>query len=893
MLPLVKHPCNVICYALLATVFYAISLSSALASGVAGAVTSNHGEPLPFAAIFVKETGAGAIANENGYYEIRLEPGRYTLVFQYLGYETLVKEVVVQRGPFSRMDVALKVQAIQLRTVEVSSKQEDPAYTVMRRAIAKASWHRQQVERYSAQVYIKGSGRLKKAPFFLRRELKKEGIDSTFAFVSESVSRIHYQRPSTFKETVISIRKQGDDNQTSPAPFINGSFYEPQIADVISPLSPRAFAYYKFKHAGYFMDRGYGVNKIQVIPRSQGDNVLEGHIYILEDLWSIYSLDLKTYKQGIGINIRQTYAPIEDKAWLPIKHHIDVDGTFLGFQFEYNYVASVSDYQITLNPSLDIPITVVDEKLNPQAAKDLPPAMQKNAVTEQRLAAGQEVTMKDLRKMVREYEKEDRKERIRQDTLQTPGIAEIKEYRIDSMAYRRDSAYWAEIRPIPLTIYEVRGYQRVDSISAAEAAKADSLSTDEDGIAPKNSTSFKPLRIVFGDSYKIGKRTHLRFNSVLANLNFNPVEGFHSWMDIQFNTHWKRIHQFKFEFTPRYAAAPNRLSAKGMASYRFGQQLHRATTLQLEGGRYIFQLNPQRPIAEFFNTVSCLLNEENYIRLYEKDYITARVQQKLAENIEWRASVEWANRLIPGNRTTQTWFNDRSRGYASNIPRNEEWSGLQTGPERAFIVQAAMEARPWQKYRIRNGIKSPIEDSSPTLQLLWRKGIPGVQGSVTDFDLLDFQFKHHFKVGAAGYMDVKLEAGKFFNNRYAGFADYRHFMGNLIPFVTADPVGSFRLLDYYRHSTQEEYAAVHVHHQFRQLLLTRITPVWLMGLRENLFVNYLATPTSKHYTEVGYSLNNILRVFRVEAVTAFQGGKYYDWGIRVGIAANWLSLSFN
>ncbi|HRF37273.1 MAG TPA: DUF5686 family protein, partial [Saprospiraceae bacterium] len=241
-----------------------ISLSLS-ASGIAGQVTGNSGEALPFAAIFVKETGSGTSANEDGYFELRLEPGRYTLVFQFLGYETVSRTVDVRSGPFTMVNVALKQQAVQLRTVEVSSKQEDPAYTVMRKAIAKAGYHRQQIERYTAQVYIKGSGRLKKAPFFLRKELKKEGIDSSRAFVSESVSQISYQRPSTFKEKVISIRKQGNDNSTSPAPFINGSFYEPEIAEVISPLSPKAFAYYKFKHAGYFMDRGYGVNKIQVI----------------------------------------------------------------------------------------------------------------------------------------------------------------------------------------------------------------------------------------------------------------------------------------------------------------------------------------------------------------------------------------------------------------------------------------------------------------------------------------------------------------------------------------------------------------------------------------------------------------------------------------------------
>ncbi|MDV7399646.1 DUF5686 family protein, partial [Arthrospira platensis SPKY1] len=115
---------------------------------------------------------------------------------------------------------------------------EDPAYTVMRKAIAKASYHRQQLDSYEAEVYIKGSGRLKNAPFFLRKTLEKEGIDSSMAFTSESVSRIRYQRPNIFEETVISIYSQGDANDTSPNSYINGSFYEPKIAEAISPLSP-------------------------------------------------------------------------------------------------------------------------------------------------------------------------------------------------------------------------------------------------------------------------------------------------------------------------------------------------------------------------------------------------------------------------------------------------------------------------------------------------------------------------------------------------------------------------------------------------------------------------------------------------------------------------------
>ena len=46
-------------------------------------------------------------------------------------------------------------------------------------------------------------------------------------------------------------------------------------------------------------------------------------------------------------------------------------------------------------------------------------------------------------------------------------------------------------------------------------------------------------------------------------------------------------------------------------------------------------------------------------------------------------------------------------------------------------------------------------------------------------------------------MDVKLNVGTFANQDQIQFPDYKHFLGNQTIFSTTDPVGSFRLLDYY------------------------------------------------------------------------------------------------
>src|SRR5262245_37108646 len=73
------------------TVIILIGLaSSAQGGGVAGMVTNEKGEPLPYTTIFVKETGSGTVANGRGAYELLLPSGKYQITFQYLGYETVV-----------------------------------------------------------------------------------------------------------------------------------------------------------------------------------------------------------------------------------------------------------------------------------------------------------------------------------------------------------------------------------------------------------------------------------------------------------------------------------------------------------------------------------------------------------------------------------------------------------------------------------------------------------------------------------------------------------------------------------------------------------------------------------------------------------------------------------
>ena len=859
------------------------------ANGIRGTISDGSGNPLPFATIFVKEIGTGTSSNAKGDFSYRLPNGRYTITFQYIGYESLVKEVTVADA-FVELDIQLKDQTYELKTVEVTVGGKDPAYIIMRKAIAKAPFHLNQLNGYTAEVYTKGSGRLKKSPFLLRKMMEKEGIDSSFAFVSESVSEVAYKRPNYFKEKIISVYTTGDDQDSSPNGYINASFYNPTVAEVISPLSPKAFAYYNFTYEGFFMDRGQEIDKIKITPKSKGENVATGYINIIEGDWNIHSLDIEVQKvvpANTLLQIKQIYAPIQEKVWLPVNHQFDGQIKFFGFNFEFAYLATVSDYEIELNPDLNYEVAVIDEKLEVEEAKTI----QKNQdyqEIEERLQSEKKVTRKELRKLLKEYEKQE------QAQQKEPEVISIQQYDVDSNAYKRDSIYWEKIRPIPLSELEVRGYEVMDSLNTVEDEKETeddvTVSVGADGSSiSKKKAKFKLPDLLLGGKYGKKGQTQFYIKSLVNTIQFNTVDGYNFEYGIGLERRDTLNRRLFVEGTARYGFAREKVNYWGTVGYNFGKKIQNKQ-LRFSAGNHVVQYNANEPIHPLVNTFTTLFLEQNFMKLYEKDFAKFSYLYKM-KTTTFEFGAEWAKRNTLANFSTHQWFDKEERSYTSNIPNNLE-TNADFEQHEVFIANLNIRTRPWQKYRIRNGRRIAIQNTSPLLSFVMRQGIKGLGESSTNFTHIAIGAQHHFRLGIKGKVDIKANVGFFANQEEMQFPDYQHFLANQTPFVTTDPVGSFRLLDYYRHSTNDAYLNAHVHYQFRKFLASQILEVQLLGIKENIFINYLATDTSEHYFETGYSLDNIFRIFRLEFVTSFQDWKYQDFAVRIGIATN-LNNLFN
>ena len=73
----------------------------------------------------------------------------------------------------------------------------------------------------------------------------------------------------------------------------------------VSPISDNAFLYYRYKLLGISVENGITINKIQVIPRRTHDPVFSGIIYINDDSWHLVNTDVYLTK-NTGINLLDT-----------------------------------------------------------------------------------------------------------------------------------------------------------------------------------------------------------------------------------------------------------------------------------------------------------------------------------------------------------------------------------------------------------------------------------------------------------------------------------------------------------------------------------------------------------------------------------------------------------
>ena len=91
---------------------------------ITGKISDQHsGEALLGATIFVRELKTGAVSDIYGNYSVTLDEGNYTLVYSYIGYASIVRQIELLKD--LRLSLELEPSQHELKEVEITSEKND------------------------------------------------------------------------------------------------------------------------------------------------------------------------------------------------------------------------------------------------------------------------------------------------------------------------------------------------------------------------------------------------------------------------------------------------------------------------------------------------------------------------------------------------------------------------------------------------------------------------------------------------------------------------------------------------------------------------------------------------------------------------------------------------
>ena len=814
------------------TTLLLLLFATILSAQIRGTVSDDKGT-LPAVSIFVENTYNGTSSNEQGNYELNLKnSGSYTIIFQYLGYKTVKKSITVNSFPFI-LNVKMEEENIDLAEV-VINKQENPADKVIRKAIAARKDNSDKMGRYKADFYSRGIFKLKDAPkkIFGQEIGDMDGsLDSTgtgIIYLSETISKIMYEKPDNFKEKIVASKISGNDNGYSynSARGSAFDFYKNTVsmgAKMISPIGDNAFSYYKYILEGTFQDENNQmINKIKLVPRRDAEPVFDGYIYIVEDSWAIYGVDveIKGYraKQEFmnTMNLKQNFSyNTKNHIWSKNSQSLDFSAGAFGITFLGKFTHVFTNYEF-------------------------PDEFAKKTFTNEILS-------------------------------------------FEDNANKKDSIFWNTVRPVPLTLEENKDYIKKDSLQTLR--KSDKYL---DSIDAKHNR-FKILDVVTGYSYKNSKKNFtVGYDGLigLTSLGYNTVQGWNlnsGFFFTKFNEENGKYTRVKSIFN--YGFAEDRLRVSGTIIHRFNTQNY--ATLNISGGTTVSQFNESEPISKLINSVSTLFFKNNFMKIYNKEFAKISFGQNVANGIYLNASIDYEQRKNLFNTTDFVILKDDDLFSSNNPLAPNDYTTPTFETHHLMTATIGTRINFGQKYISRPDGKINVRNSKyPTLFLSAEKAFAASEKNY-EYEKIAARIYYSKVLGNKGTFATNIKGGKLFNAEGISFIDYQHFNGNLTHVGTsASYLNVFNLMPYYTNSTNDSYFELHAEHNFEGFIMNKI-PL-LNKLNTTMIVGFhnLATADRKPYQEFTVGLDRLgfgkFKIFRVDYVRSYQNG-YQGDGVVFGL----------
>lgn len=808
----------------LLTLFLILFLNLNAQSVITGNVTDSQGDKIAYASVYVKPSFAGTTTNTEGYYKLETTPGKHTLICQYLGYKLFKKEIELGTTPL-KIDIRLEPESFALNEVVIKEGAEDPAYPIIRKTIAKRKYYLHEVDGYTCGVYIKGLQKLTKYPEKFMGQVVDFGglVDSTTGifYLSESVSEFSFRQPDKIKEEMISSRISGNSRAFSynKASDMLFNFYENRL--MAEGVSAKGFVSPIASDALFYY-------RYKLLGS------------VIENDRLIHKIEVTPKRNADPVFRGVIY--IADDLWR--LQNVDLYLTRdAGIEFidtlrvRQTFVPVSNTVWMTSTNRFDFSFRILGF-----------------------VGGGNYVGY------FSDY-------KINPDFARRTFTSEI--LRINNDANKMNVAYWDSVRPIPLTVDEEDDYRKKDSLQMIRESKhyLDSIDKRVNKFSVQN---FFLLGYTYQRSYN--KMTY-SIKPIFNTIAYNTVEGWNVALNTDYTKYFENKKRIDADGEVRYGLSNKHWNAN--ASFRYLFNRFNESSIKVQGGTTVIQLNSENPISPLVNSLYTLWGEKNYMKLYEKQFGKVEYGKEWFNGFNADISAEYGRRNALNNTSETHWKDYKNLSYTSNNPLLPGENTLLFEPHNYALMTLDMTYSPGVKFITRPDRKIRQESAWPKFNVTLRKAFPNLLQSKTDFLSFAAGMRHQIDFGMLGYLDYRGDFFTFIDKKQVYFPDNFHFNGNLTWFTNFN-LSTFGYLDYYAYSTVNNASALHAEYHLNRFITNKIPYFRKLKLSEIVGFHFLHVKGLPEHYELTIGLEKF-GIARVDFVQSYSGRSKPWFSFRCGL----------
>ncbi|MFT6814368.1 MAG: hypothetical protein ACJAZ3_000255 [Sphingobacteriales bacterium] len=776
---------------------------------VKGRVTdAETGEGMPFVTVFFKGTFEGTTSDFEGFYTIEASKLKDSISASYLGFETRTKDL--SNAQTQQVNFQLKEQSFGLDAIEITAG-ENPALAIVRNAIAmKSIYNKSNLTSYEYESYSKIQLSVDNiSDKFGERKIFKPVsnlYDSLNVLAGEDGEAV---LPVLQTETISRLYYQKDPKKRRED-IIASNVYGVAIrgGDVISQFTGASFQEYSFYD-----------NRILIVDKEFLSPLADAAL-VFYDFFIIDS---------VLINTDTCYK-------LQVRPKNDQDLAFTGFIWisKNSWKLVQVDLEITKKANLNwIKDISVKQTLTQCETGELLPEKTRMVVDIIQLGKNTVGTMAKFYFSV---------DSIKINQTKEEGFFE-KNLVLKDDALTKDTVFWSNYRHDPLTTVDEQGIKMIDSLSELSLIRnvVSAFYIFSTGYFSTRYWDFGPipniisLNVLEGARFNLGGRTNIKFSD--------------KWILSGYLAYGTRDQKFKHQAKIDFIASRDPFT-------RFS--LERKDDISQNGIAFNFGN------SSVFGT-SRNNNQSDTSNILEYAKINKRLEHTFSARRE----------LSPWLTTTVSAKNIRFNPIASTLEgvNSINKKGFNTSE---FALGLNFTPKSYSLFndneRVNLGsLYAPVFITSYTL------GVEGIAGSEFNYQKVGLVYRHRLRLGVLGYSRYSFTGGKIFTS--IPFPLLAVHPGNQTLFFKTS---SYNLMNFFEFIS-DEYVEFKIEHHFQGIFLNRIPVLRKLKFREvagfralagrlsNLNddfqgVEAFSTLEKKPYMEANLGVENILYIFRIDAV---------------------------